>query len=364
MSVYKIILVLGLSLSASIANAACPRFTAPSQFDNTPASWGNDSGPIVAGFVDSKRPAGSLFDLIHGVDLDSYNAVDYSQIINCGGKFAIVRTNQHANNQDSLDTLFSDNMAGLARQQTSAFPYFFFALPDELRKISKYKSKLSDSDEAQYRKSYESAGVQAAQTFLNLLTTAKYSVPINEIAGLKGHFVAVDVEQTPSDASQSNQIAAKYYGTFYSAAVCSWIKAVTGELPQLVPVLYTFPAVYGDYLQFADADVNACLQGLPVWVARTYGNGWEAIRETDPSHCTGSPSLCTTDRLVQKLCEIQSGNRCIIHQYTHRGTAIAIGRTPKSGIPPHIDLDRFYTAKTVTTNAGTQFVRIEDAFKP
>jgi hypothetical protein len=145
--------------------------------------------------------------------------------------------------------------------------------------------------------------------------------------------------------------------------VCSWIKTVTTKLPQTVPFLYTFPAVYGDYLQFAAPDVNACLGGMPVWVARTYGNGWEAIRETDPTHCTGS-SLCNTDRLVQKLCEIQGGNRCVIHQYTHRGTAIAIGRIVPHRPPPHIDFDRFYTSKTVPTNAQTQYVRVEDAFKP
>jgi len=362
MSISRIIIFVGLYLIASVANATCPRFAAPSQFADTPPSWGNDSGPIVAGFVDSKRPAGNLFDLIHGVDLDSYNAVDYSKIIDCGGKFAIVRINQHANDHDSLDELFSANMAGLAKQQTSAFPYYFFALPKELRKIAKFNGNLSDSDEAQFRKIYESAGVQAAQSFLNLLKTAKYTVPTNEISGLKGMFVAVDVEQTPLDAAQANQNAAKYYGTFYSVAVCSWIKAVTVGLPQLVPVLYTFPAVYGDYLRYAKPDVNPCLQGLPVWVARTYGNGWEAIRETDPSHCTGTPSLCATDKLVQQLCEIQGGNRCIIHQYTHRGTAIAIGK-PSKGIPPHIDLDRFYTSKTVAAPAGTQYVRIEDAFK-
>jgi hypothetical protein len=363
MLISKTAIFLGLFLTASTANAACPKFAAPFGFDNTPSSWGNDSGPIVSGFVDSKRPAGGLFELIHGVDLDSYNPVDHSQIVSCGGKFAIVRINQHSKGQDTLDTLFSANMAGLAKLQISAFPYFFFAPPTELRKISRFNNKLSDSDEAQYRKSYEDAGVQGAQHFLALLQNAKYEVPTNEISGLKGQFVSVDVEQVPLDAAQANHTAAIYYGTFYGAAVCSWIKTVTKALPQLVPVLYTFPAVYGDYLQFAAPDVNACLAGLPVWVARTYGNGWEAIRETDPTHCTGSSSLCATDRLVQKLCEIQSGNRCIIHQYTHRGTAIAIGRTGKNGIPPHIDLDRFYSSKTVATNAGTQFVRIEDAFK-
>jgi hypothetical protein len=41
-----------------------------------------------------------------------------------------------------------------------------------------------------------------------------------------------------------------------------------------------------------------------------------------------------------------------------------MGRTTKSGIPPHIDMDRFYTSKEVATNAGPQFVRMEDAFKP
>src|SRR5277367_6780301 len=116
MSACKLILVLGLLFTATAADATCQRFAAPDQFKNTPQSWGDDSGPIVAGFVDSKRPSGGLFDLIHGVDLDSYNAVDHAEIADCGGKFAIVRINQHdAAGHDILDTLFSTNVQNLAK---------------------------------------------------------------------------------------------------------------------------------------------------------------------------------------------------------------------------------------------------------
>lgn len=278
--------------------------------------------------------------------------------------FAIVRINQHSKNQDTLDKLFAANMAGLAKVNVGALPYYFFALPDDLKLISKFNNKLSASDEAQYRKTYENVGAAAGQRFLDLLASARYDVPVNELSGLKGQFASVDVEENPTDAAKANSTAKKYYGTFYGAAVCSWIKTVTGKLPQLLPVLYTMPSVYGDYLQYAEPDVNACLAGLPAWVARVYGNGWEAIRETDPTHCTNSP-MCVTDRLVQLLCEIQSGNRCIIQQYTQRGIAIAIGASMATGAKsPHIDMDRFYTSKTVATNAETQFVRVEDAFKP
>jgi len=365
MSACKLILVLGLLFTATAADATCQRFAAPDQFKNTPQSWGDDSGPIVAGFVDSKRPSGGLFDLIHGVDLDSYNAVDHAEIADCGGKFAIVRINQHdAAGHDILDTLFSTNVQNLAKLNIPAFPYYFLTLPPQLRDISKFSNPLTAAAEAQYRKTYEDAGANAAQQFIALLAGAKYDIPINEVVGLKGRFVSVDVEQSPSNAGNANTTAARYYGTFYSFAVCSWVKTVTTKLPGLIPLLYTFPAVYGSYLAIAEPDAYACLHGLPVWVARTYGNGWEAIRETDPAHCTGSSSICNTDRLVQKLCEIEGGNRCIIHQYTHRGTAIAIGKTSRSGIPPHIDMDRFYMSKTTNANAGLQFVRVEDAFKP
>jgi hypothetical protein len=363
MSIGKLVALIFVGFCAtSGAQGACPRYTAPSQFDNAPVQWGNDTGPIVNGFIDSKRPTGGLFDLVHGVDLDSYNAVDHAQIAGCGGKFAIVRINRHANGKDTLDTLFNKNIDGLNAQNVSAFPYFFFNLPPDLKTIAKFNNKLSAADEAQYRASYANAGSTAAQHFFDLLAQARYNVPSTNIAGLGGQFISVDVEQTPTDAKQANNTAKAYYGTFYAQAVCSWIRAVARSQNQLIPVLYTFPAIYAEYLQFADADANACLEGLPVWIARTYPNGWEAIQQTDLAHCHGSVALCTTDRYVQKLCEIQGGNRCIIHQYTHRGTAIAIGATGKNKIPPHVDMDRFYTSKTVPNGVGTQYVRVEDAF--
>jgi hypothetical protein len=363
MSIAKIgIIILPCLFAGSVAHAACPRLTAPSQFDN-PKDWGNDSGPVVAGFVDSKRPKGGLFDLVHGVDLDSYNTVDYSKIVECSGKFAIVRINNHKKSKDNLDELFTANISGLAKQHIAAFPYYYFALPSELKTIKRFNNKLSDSDKARFVRDYESAGSSAAQKFMSLMSEAKYDVPIIDIAGLRGQFVSVDVEERPLDEKQANQTAKAYYATFYGAAVCSWIKTVAAAQHQLLPVLYTFPGIYGEYLQFADADVNACLEGLPVWIARTYGSGWEAIRNTDTAHCQGPRSVCVTDQYVEKLCEIQGGNRCIIHQYTHRGTAIAVGVTPKNGVPPHIDFDRFYTSKTVPNNVGTHYVRVEDAFR-
>jgi hypothetical protein len=356
------ILIVPWLFVGSIAQAACPRLTAPGQFDN-PKDWGNDSGPVVSGFVDSKRPKGGLFDLIHGVDLDSYNAVDYSKIAACSGKFAIVRINNHAKSKDSLDELFVANISGLAKEQIAAFPYYYFALPRGLKTITQFGNGLSDGDKARLRKEYEDAGSSAARSFISLMSQAKYNVPVVDIAGLRGQFVSVDVEERPLDENKANQTARAYYATFYETAICSWIKTVGAVQHQLIPILYTFPGIYGEYLQFADPDVNACLEGLPVWIARTYWSGWEAIRSADTAHCQGSRSVCVTDQYVEKLCEIQGGNRCIIHQYTHRGTGIAIGVTAKNGVPPHIDFDRFYTSKTVPNNVGTHYVRVEDAFR-
>ena len=121
-----------------------------------------------------------------------------------------------------------------------------------------------------------------------------------------------------------------------------------------LPILYTFPAIYGLYLSFAFPEEDRCLQGLPIWIARTYRDGGEALHDVR--------ALKQVDEFVQRLCRIQAGNRCLVHQYTHRG--IFMASVPARGaVPQHFDLDRFYTSKIVENSVGPQHVRVEDPFR-
>jgi hypothetical protein len=56
------------------------------------------------------------------------------------------------------------------------------------------------------------------------------------------------------------------------------------------------------------------------------------------------------------VCLVAGGNRCISHQYSHRGIFGSSGVTT-DGSPPHVDLNRFFEMKAVDNAAGQQYVR-------
>jgi hypothetical protein len=370
----SVLVCFALAVSATSANASCLRYTAPYAFPNEPQAWGNDSGPIVTeGFVDTRSPRGGIFNAVHGIDVAAGDNVNYSKFVECGGGFAIVRINHSITKKGQIsgpiDQEFALHMREFAAHGISGIPYFYFSLPSSLKRLNDLDRNFSNNEFDALRDKYFQFGQQSAQIFLSYVEelsgqTKDAAVPENDIAGIRAKFVALDVEEVPVGSTSAADISGKNYGRLYAAAVCAWVQSVRQRYPNFVPILYTFPAIYGEYLQYALPRDNACLQGLPVWIARTYGNGWEAIRDTNPSNCAKrNSSICATDRYVKLTCEIQAGNRCIIHQYTHRGTPFALGSTGKNGFPPHFDLDRFYIAKVSTTNTTPQYVRVEDSFK-
>ncbi len=161
------------------------------------------------------------------------------------------------------------------------------------------------------------------------------------IAGLSGQFVAIDVEETFN--RPSNAIQRKAYGRFYAAMLSSWIEETKKDLPNVVVLFYTFPDVYTSYLQFAFPAENAVIHGMPIWLARTRADG--------------SDFDLTSDKNLQRICLSSSGgNRCILHQYSHRAT-FPVSQSPKVNPPRHIDVDRLFFVKTVQDQQGTQIVR-------
>jgi hypothetical protein len=328
--------------------AACPRHIGPGNFLNSPAAWGNDSGPIVDGFIDVLAENGTVLKVAHGVDLSRYNRMDYTSFNKCGGTFAFVQ----------MDRQFHEHAIGVQAHGATVIPYFFFKLPKKLRQAS----ALLDSDKAEgielLRKAYIEAGEKSARDFLaslqkfNQQNSSKWPM-VAELAGLKGKFIAFDVEERPLDRLTKNQ--AQQYGRGYAAAVCAWIKTVEAELSEVIPIIYTFPAIYGDYLAYAYPEENKCLQGHPIWLARTFKTGGEALVDKD------NPG--TIDKYVQRLCRVPGGNRCIVHQYSHRGVFMAKESGRPGGIPPHFDLNRFYHAELQRSRSGIQFVRQHDPFR-
>jgi hypothetical protein len=354
-----ILLALATSIVSSIAEAKCPRYVAPGKFNNIPKEWGSDSGPIVDGFVDSKGHDGSALNALHGIDLAKGDSVDYGKIRDCGGSFAIVRIN-HSTGR--LDEWFARNVKGLDQEDVARFPYYYLAIPRSMKKLSSFES-LTDADLASLREKYRQLGDTAAARFIDYVdhpgADGINAMRASSVAGLQGPLVALDVEETP--LGQGSDSAKNSYGKLYATTVCQWVKRIRSKFPQSIVLLYTFPAVYGDYLQHAYTDDFNCLEALPVWVARTAPNGWEAIQDSRTPKC-GNTSMCNTNKLVRQLCETPAGNRCILHQYTHRATQIATGK-PEKGIPPHLDASRFYESRTSRTYAGDlQYVRVVDGF--
>ena len=167
-------------------------------------------------------------------------------------------------------------------------------------------------------------------------------MPVADVAGIKSEIIAVDVEQKLTNEASTTPLQRAYFGRYYARAVCAFAKEVKKRFINAAIVIYTTPTVYADYLDKAFLEDHACLQGLPVWAARTTKDGGDIIRSSND----------TIDRDAQRMCLASGGNRCIVHQYSHRGVFAA-----KSGSPPHIDLDRWFDSKTVATSAGPQFVR-------
>jgi hypothetical protein len=157
--------------------------------------------------------------------------------------------------------------------------------------------------------------------------------------------LAVDIEQK-LEPEPPNDTARIYYGRFYAKAVCAWVKGVQDALPGTLVLMYTTPSVWGEYLYAAYPTEAACLNAMPIWVARTTVDGGDVIRS----------SRSKIDLYTARLCTASGSNRCVVHQYSHRGL---LGLAPplERGRATHFDLNRFFLVQPVQTGAGIMFVR-------
>jgi hypothetical protein len=316
----------------------CERKSAPIQWsEHKPwVPWNRtDTGLVLQGFVDLKTQNGDVWPLMHGTDLSSNNEVDYAALRECGGTFALVR----------VDERFQTHFDGFVKQALIVVPYVFINIPVSLRHRSNY-TDMTEWQIAQYAAKFEKIGQDAATRDLRKFGQIPKTLFEHRLPGFNRSVVALDVEQKLVNHEGSTELQRVYYGRFYAKAVCRWINIITRTRPELTIMLYTTPSVYGEYFQKVDPVENVCLNGLPIWIARTTSDGGDVHRESSSS----------TDTQVQKMCFASGGNRCIVHQYSHRAVFAAIG-TVKDGIPPHIDVDRLFAVKEVQNAVGIQIVR-------
>ena len=332
---------LALTLAAAEAGATClPRDVAPGTFRNQPRVWGTtDSGPIIDGFLDLRRETG-LAEIEHGVDLSRHNAgVLYNELRTCGATFAIVK----------MDRRFDAHRRGLEAQSIQVIPYYYLSVvgPDGTNyrnQPARFSNGAAEPSREQIDALLATGRTMGAIKARRFLADygRHYATPQPiALAGMNGRFIALDVEET-FGTRPSTPIQRRYFGRFYAAMLASWVTAVREAMPDAVIIFYTFPAVFTDYLQFAYPSENAVIHGMPVWLARTRGDG--------------SDFNLSSDRNLQRICQSSSGgNRCILHQYSHRAT---FGFPPsRAVVPPHIDVNRLFVVRQVSDTAGTQYVR-------
>lgn len=311
----------------------------PATIQNPPKPWhGTDTGIVVDGFVGLV----GVTNISHGVDLSSNNVIRYDNIVRCGGRFAFIRFDT----AESIDQMYTKHREALSTQGLTIFPYAYFAIPPKLRLTRSYSSIRSDSakDIATNMQTFAAVGVTAANEFVNRIKP--FGIPNVTFAGLSGQILAIDVEEKLVDENISTSLSRAYYGRFYAKALCAWLSEVKHAYPALQPILYTTPSIFGDYLNYAFPDEQSCLHGLPIWLARTTPDGGDVIRRSHQ----------TIDLYAQRLCNVAGGNRCIAHQYSHRGMIGASSPLDPARFP-HVDIDRIFSVKIVPDGANYQVVR-------
>lgn len=328
----------------------CPRYTAPGNFNNAPAIWGTtDSGVIVDGFVDLTGAGNKVFDVLHGADLSIYNDVSHAKVAACGGKFSFVR----------IDNGFEKHYRALQKVDITPVPYVYFKIPADLRRARNYADAADGSQKLEeILAKFEAIGEKAASTTLAQFEQSRPALQSVEIAGMRGKLVAVDIEEKLLDEKQSQREHRVAYGRGYGRSVCRWTTLVRKRHPDLTVILYTMPAVYGDYLRYALPADHACIKGLPVWLAHTTADGGDSVYSS-----SRKAASTFSDESAQRLCLLSTGNRCVIHQYSHRATfAGAKELNPKS--PRGMDINRWFPSVVVKTEAAADLVRRDDLPPP
>lgn len=328
-------------------------------------SWGNDSGVITDRFL-------TLPNLSHawrGVDVSTYNCPRYEKLKDCGAQFAIVR----------LDRAHAKHIEGFRATGILTIPYYNIELKHE-----KYHGTFMDhrnypnpeefrANPQTWRKSLDELAadidVHAATEAKKFLTAVKANypdgLPLLAISKTlpERQLVAVDVEYKMT-AERAYPKKKSLFGKMYARAVCTWVRAVKHELPDALIILYTTPSVYKEYFKdvdLADAQVfpayekdlyKSCLDPLPKWISRTTPSGGPG---TD---IFSDAELKEADK--RDLCFGKSaslGNKCILHQYTHRAVFGVNRYKERERFPPHIDINRLFPVKAVRNEFGLSIVR-------
>jgi hypothetical protein len=334
--------LLAIGRGAAASDCLTPRYDVPPlpvSVLNPSKAWnGTDTGIVVDRYVGLAGVNG----LRHGVDLSANNRVNYDTIIKCGGTFAFLRLDTAS----GLDAMYDKHRQALAMGGMATFPYAYFAIPKDLRLSRNYLgiTSASTQDIASYMAKFSAIGTAAADAFAHRIAAS--GIPEAAFSGMPGQILAIDVEEKLTDEPNSTPLARTYYGRFYAKALCSWLDRAREKFPKLHPILYTTPSIFGDYLNYALPPEQECLHGLPIWLARTTPDGGDVIRNSKQA----------IDQYAQRLCLVSGGNRCIVHQYSHRG--VLWGNNAQNPTQfPHVDLDRIFLVKIVPDGANAQSVR-------
>ncbi len=338
------------NLPIGMDQTACPYLSGPfaqGQVSNPSEAWnGTDTGVVVNGHVALRGADGRPLRTLLGVDLSSHNRPDYRLLARCGTAFSFVR----------MDDKYNTHAAELDRLNVRPLPYYFFGVPASLRDPSRY-ANLSDTPASQAAidsnlATFQKLGEDGVQSFLDRMRRLNMrEMPVVTVRNpdlsvrSQARVLAVDIEQK-LEPEPNNDTARIYYGRFYAKAVCAWVKGVQDALPGTLVLMYTTPSVWGEYLYAAYPQEAACLNAMPIWVARTTVDGGDVIRS----------SRSKIDLYTARLCTASGSNRCVVHQYSHRGL---LGLAPplERGRATHFDLNRFFLVQPVQTGAGIMFVR-------
>jgi hypothetical protein len=338
------------NLPVGMDQTTCPYLMGPfaqGEVANPSDAWnGTDTGVVVNGHVALRGADGRPLRTLLGVDLSSHNRPDYRMLARCGTAFSFVR----------MDDQYNNHATELNRLNVRPLPYYFFGVPSELRNPSRF-ARLSDTPESQAAvdanlATFQKLGEDGVQAFLDRMRRlGMREMPVVTVRNpdlsirSQARVLAVDIEQK-LEPEPPNDTARIYYGRFYAKAVCAWVKGVQDALPGTLVLMYTTPSVWGEYLYAAYPTEAACLNAMPIWVARTTVDGGDVIRS----------SRSKIDLYTARLCTASGSNRCVVHQYSHRGL---LGLAPplQQGRGTHFDLNRFFLVQPVQTGAGIMFVR-------
>lgn len=331
------------------ATRCLPMQAAPGDFLKPKAAAGV-AGVFASSFFELHDETGRVLNLSHGVDLSDHNRPDYDKLKACGATFAIIK-------------LYPDNprfntaqIKALDRRQIAVIPYYYLEMPGPYKYFP--EKFLSDEPLERIIADTTATGQADAQTFLNTYDQLFGADRSSSVAGLSGMVIALDVEEaiqtdTPAakkarkgyPAPPKDPEAYYRYGQAYTAMVASWVKTILAARPDATILFYTYPDMYMTYLSAARPEDLLVIHGLPVWLAEYTDHGGDLKDTLNTYNLKGAQRLCLSST---------AGNKCVVHQYTGRGSFAG----------SYVDLNRFFPVVKVRDGAGWQFVRKVEYVQP